>query len=82
MPFSGTDIGGTTHSLLRLRKIRLDGELLSALLSCKERRLFNSDVQTTRTHPTSSHPWELRATREAQEGLLHLGKPRNNLSVI
>lgn len=37
MPFSGTDIGGITHSLLRLRKMRLGRALTAGVPACKER---------------------------------------------
>lgn len=64
LPFSETDIGGTTHSLLRLRKIRLDGKIFNAFLSCRVRRPLNPDMPTSGTHPTSSRLQELRVRRD------------------
>lgn len=77
MPFSGTDSGGNTHSLLRLRKIRLDGETLRALLSCKERRPLNLDMQTVGTSLLSS-PTGVKGQGQTWMGLLQK-KSCNNL---
>ena len=60
LPFSGTDIGGTTHSLLRLRKTGAGGEIFGAFLSCRERRCLNPGVQTCLEH--TYHPPTYRSS--------------------
>lgn len=77
MPFSETEIGGTTHSLFCLRKTRSNGKIFNAFLSCKERGPLNPDMQT----PDILSLTEVKSEERDRNGLTAKDKLKIILSV-